>query len=169
MSGMSAPFGFGFAARYMTDQTMKFTGEGTPVFLRMSNIDETIEISEAADIGFVVSVSGTSLSGTSGYTDYQIIPQPIVTETPSKRGMDAQETQLQLNKTIFQVSHTWVLQQMQLFNFKNPISVFRDLRVIGFVYASDILSIESIWPEHAGGQVISWNVQTANPEVNVTG
>jgi hypothetical protein len=168
MSNMSAPFGFGFSARFMTDQTMKFTGEGTPVFLRMANVDETIEISDVADIGFAVAATG-SLSGTVGYTDYQIIPQPIVVETPSRRGLDAQESQLQMNKTIFQVSQTWVLQQASLFNFQNLLSVFRDTRVIGFVYAGEILSIESVWPEHAGGQIISWNVKTANPEVNVTG
>jgi hypothetical protein len=166
---MSAPFGFGFSARFMQDQTMLFTGEGTPVFLRMQNVHETLEISDIADIGFAFSVSGTSLSGTAGYTDYPIIPQPIVVETPSRRGQDAQESQLQLNRTTFQVSQTWVLSQAALFNFQNLLSVFRDPRVIGFVYAGEILSIESIWPEHAGGQIISWNVKTANPEVNVTG
>ena len=163
----SSNFGFGFGARYMMDQTMKFTGEGTSVFIRMQNVDE--ENSDFADIGFVVTVSGTSLSGSAGYTDYEIIPQPIIVETPSHRGKDAQESQLQMNRTTFQVSQTWVLSQMQQFGFNNPLSVFRDTRVIGFVYAGEILSIESVWPEHAGRQIISWNVKTANPEVNVTG
>jgi hypothetical protein len=56
MSGMSAPLGFGFGARYMTDQTMKFTGEGTVVAVRMQTTD--YEFSDVADIGFSVSVSG---------------------------------------------------------------------------------------------------------------
>jgi len=166
MSGTSAPFGFAFGARYMEDQSMLFYGQGTPVFLRMQTTD--YEFSDVADIGFSVSVSGTSLSGQAGYTDYPIIPQPIVVETPSRRS-GTEETQLQLNKTVFQVSHTWVLQQMGVFGFQNPLSVFRDPRVVGFVYGGEILSIEAIWPEHAGGQVISWNISTANPEVNVTG
>jgi hypothetical protein len=166
MSGMSAPLGFGFGARYMTDQTMKFTGEGTVVAVRMQTTD--YEFSDVADIGFSVSVSGTALSGQAGYTDYPIIPQPIVVETPSRRGGNP-ETQLQLNRTTMQVSHTWVLSQMDLFSFQNPMSVFRDPRVIGVVYAGELTSVESIWPEHAGGQVISWNITVVGGEINVTG
>lgn len=166
MSGMSAPFGFGFGARYMMDQTFKFYGEGLPLSLRMQTQDA--EFNDVADIGFSVSVSGTSLSGQAGYTDYPIIPQPIVLETPSRRA-GLPETQLQLNKTIFQISQTWVLQQAALFGFQNLLSVFKDPRVIGLINGNEVLSIETAWPEYAGGQIISWNVTGVNPITKVTG
>lgn len=100
-SNSSTPFGFAFGARFLLDRTMQFTSEGLPVFLRMQTTDE--QNSDFADIGFVVSVSG-SLSGAAGYTDYQVIPQPIVELKPTRR-MGVPETQLQVGDVKFTISH----------------------------------------------------------------
>ena len=150
----------------MQDAAMEFNSQGLiPVSLRMQTTDEST--SDFADIGFQVTVSG-SLSGAAGYTDYPIQPQPLVTVLPSKR-IGIEETQLRESQIEFIISHTWVISQMQRFGFQNPVSVFRDPRVIGLVYANDILSIESLTDEHASGQILSWTVKASKATLNTTG
>ena len=160
MSNMSAPFGFGFSARYMMDQTMKFYGEGLPVFLRMQLVDESL--SDFADIGLQVSVSG-SVSG--GYQDYQIVPQPIVEMVPTRRG-DVPEVQMQIDDIKFTISHSWVLSQQATLGLSSPMQVFRDRRVVGLVFDNEVCSIESIIDQQAGGQIIYWEVTTSRAENN---
>lgn len=160
-SNVSSSFGFGFGARYMLDQTMKFYGQGLPVFLRMQPVDETF--SDVADIGFTVTVTGAaSVSG--GYTDYQIIPQPIVNVLGSKR-VGVPETQLQFGPIRFQISQTWVLSMVQQFGYLDPQQVFRARTVVGIFFAGLVHSIENISDRHAGGQIIGWDVIAVRPEV----
>jgi hypothetical protein len=144
---------------------MQFQTEGTPVFIRMQAVDESV--SDWADIGFQVTASG-SFSGSAGYTDYQIIPQPIVAIEPSKR-WGIPETQLQIDGIVFTISHNWVLSQMALFEFSNILSVFRDRRVMGIFWNNELHSIESITEDYAGGQVINWIVKTSAASLKVTG
>ena len=158
----SANFGFGFAARYMMDATMKFTGEGTSVSLRVANIDESL--SDFADIGLTVTVSG-ALSGSAGYIDYPISPMPIVAMVPTRRSQ-VPEVQLQIDDVKFTISHTWVLSQMTVMGVPNAMMVFRDRRVMGIVYQGELHSIESIIDQNAGGQIIYWEVTTAKVELN---
>jgi len=165
MSNMSAPFGFGYGARYMMDQTMKFTGEGLPVFLRMQPVDESVN--DVADIGFIVTVSG-SLTGSAGYTDHQIIPQPIM-EVGNSNRIGVEETQMQFGPTNFTISQTWVLQMMDQFGYIDPLQVFRDRRVIGLVVNNEIYSIENISDRHAGGQIVYWDLVTKKADLLPTG
>lgn len=163
-SNMSTPFGFGFGARFMLDRVQQFQAEGTPVYIRMTDIDQTASEADFADIGFSIGASG--VSGT--YTDYQIIPQPFIEIMPSKR-WGIPETQQQVDGILFTVSHNWVLSQMAKFGFQNNLSVFRDPRVMGLVWNNELHTVEWVKEDHAGGQIINWSIMTNAAYLKTTG
>jgi hypothetical protein len=156
---MGVPFAYGI--RMLLDSNQNFLRGGLPCYLRTKN--EVEDGKPYVDLGFQVSASGSN----TGFTDTQIMPQPEVTEV-SLHNIGLNQARLQFGARNFKVSHTFVLNQMGLYGYTDPLQVWRNAIVIGLFYDNRLFSIESITHEDAGGDIIFWKLVANSTEQAVT-
>lgn len=163
---MSTPSGFGFGVRYLLDQQQAWQGSGLPVYLRIDNSDDSEEA--FADVGFEIVVTSPYLLSGAGTQDLQILPQPEVTPL-SLMDIGIMGGKLMFGARKFIISHTWVIGQMELMRYTNPLDVFRDpARVVGLWHDNQMWSIEQINHIDVGGVIIKWVLMCNSAQQNIS-
>jgi hypothetical protein len=150
-----------WSSRSIQDFHQRFVNAGLPVFLRLKNsVDDDLPFTT---LGFTI--SGDQVDA--GFTDIMISPPPDVMPVNSRNtGIDF--ARLQFGPHRFIVSHTWVMQRMQVMGYTDPFSVWRDPSVIGFYYNNRLYAIESIQDVADAGEIINWSIIASASEKLVT-
>ena len=144
-----------WALRRILDTTLKVTKPGLPTFLRIQNIDDSQK--DYTKFGFIWTPTQPDDQADTGFTDLQIAPPPDVSPV-SMHNIGILGTRLQFGAHKFMISHTFVINQMNLNSLTDPYQVWRAKNIIGIVYNQRIFSLESIVPITAGADIISWDI-----------
>lgn len=137
--------------RSLADTFLRYFQPGLPVYLRTQNFSTTA--GDFSALGFQVSVTG----GPAGIND-QLITPPADVQEVSLHNIGILGARLNFGARTFIVSHTFVLNQMQLLGYTDPYQVWRDESVIGLVYNQRLFTIESITHEDVGGLPTLWKL-----------
>ncbi|MDE2098277.1 MAG: hypothetical protein KGL39_13575 [Patescibacteria group bacterium] len=153
---------FSYGIQSARDAMQKFMTASLPVYLRVKNFDDTQV--PALQLGFTISVTG---GGGSGYTDTQIFPPPQV-QNVSTHDIGMSGGKLMFGARTFDISNTWVAQQVAANGFSDPYQVFRASNVVGFFYDGRLFSIMDIKTTAVSGLVIFWKITANDSEAAVT-
>lgn len=147
MSGGASAWGI----RSLADTFFRYFQPGLACFLRFQAVGT--DDSVWAGMGFMPTVTG----GVSGVMDVPIDPPPDVREV-SMHNIGIMGGRLQFGARTFLISHTFVINQMNVRSLTDPYMVWRDPMVMGLFYNGRLFTIESITHEDVGGETTLWNL-----------
>jgi hypothetical protein len=148
--------GFGF--QRLLDTQLNYLQTGHPVYYRVRNFPD-IQNQEYAQLGFSISPSGTPV----GTTDTLILPPPAVSPI-SMHSIGMSMGRLRFGAKSFEISASWVDQQVRLAGgtVNDPTSqdlIFRGPNVVGLVCDNLLWSIELPTHFELGGKTVAWILQ----------
>jgi hypothetical protein len=147
MSGGASAWGI----RSLADCFLRYYQPSGTLYLRRQNVQD--QSSDYSALGFQPAVSG----GLGGFTDTLIDPPADVQEV-SLHNIGILGGHLHFGARIFIISHTFVLNQIQLYNYTDPYLVWRDTPVVGLYYNQRLFSMDSITHEEVGGHTTLWKI-----------
>lgn len=147
---------FGTGIRMLFDASQRYTRTALPVYLRVKNFKDD---GDYIEVGVPYAPTGTATFET-GYTDIEILPTPGVNDV-SLHNIGLMAGALRFGARVFQVSHSWVEQQMEEYEIDDPYDVFRNrdgYAAIGLLYNNRLFSIESMTHKEVAGKTINWKL-----------
>lgn len=147
---------FGVGLQYLFDAQQRYTRAGLPVWLRVKNFKDEGDFIE---VGVPFTPTGAAAAQT-GYTDIPILPPPSVQDV-SLNNIGLNAAALRFGARIFNVSASFVSDQMEEYEITDPYAVFRDrdgYAVVGLFYNNRLFQIESITHKEVAGVTINYKL-----------
>ena len=163
-------FNFGFGQRMLFDAHQRFVKSGLCAYLRirlfLDNENDGTS-SDYLEVGQTFEPQGVAAADT-GYSDILISPPASTFMVSSKNISDLPGLRLNFSSRIFEISHTFVNDQMNTHDISDPREVFRERDghpALGIYYLSRLYSIEAIIPRESCGEIIKWRLMCNDVEV----
>jgi hypothetical protein len=163
----------GYGQRMLYDAQQRFVRSGLTAYLRVRNwVEDDPDVDETfLEVGVPITPSGAPGQEV-GWIDIKIDPPANVQEM-GLRNIGLSAGRFDFGATIFYISHTFVLAQLQaLPDVTDSYEVWRDRdghKVIGIFYNGRLYSIEDITHREIGGETISWKLSCNEAEVLTEG
>lgn len=150
----------GFGITRVLDQMLRFNrpgGQGDYAALRVKNF--TDQDTPYAQMGFIFTPSASG--ALVGYTDYRIDPPPIIRLISMHNLGMANQAGIKLLEGArdVMITDTFVEAQMIVRGFTDPKQVFEDVHTIGIIANGLLISIDSVMPDYAYGNAITWLIR----------
>ena len=114
-----------------------------------------------SQLGFIFTPTSPN-PATTGFTDYRIDPPPVVRLLSVRNLTEANALGVKLlaGARDVLISETFVRAQMTLRNFTDPKQVFEDDTTVGIIVNNKIIvSLDSIMPDYAFGNSVTWTIR----------
>ena len=157
---MPAGVNFGFGLQRIVDAQMRYVRNAHTVYLRLRNFPDLQAVSQAVQLGFALTPSGTNQVGVQ---DIQIDPPPSV-KMISIHNIGQSMGKLRFGARQFLISGSFVDRQVAQQGLSNQDLVFRAPNVVGLVVDNQLFSIENIAHEELAGKTVIWTLLCNAPE-----